>query len=371
MQATFAEAKGKAPCILLIDEFDSFGNREKFSDTHRDYSVQVVNGLLESLDGVDGREGVVVVGTTNNAAMIDPAITRAGRFDLIVRIALPDLESLKAIFRQFLGPDLTHDDLSAAAVAARGGSGADCEAWVRRARDEARRSGAPLTLNGLIAAIRNGRGELPAEVRRRVAAHEAGHATVAVALGLGEPIALSVHDAGGFTETDLQPKALTAGDVIAGIAQLLAGREAERLIFGEVTAGSGGDGKSDLAKATCLAVAMEASFGLGSLGPLWLGPPDKLLGSLPHTQLGPKVRAVLHHAGAEARRALAENLAALERLAKALVEASYLDAAQIRVALGPIRTIKVRAVPGMSAKSSNANNSDAKRGEEDDASRKP
>ncbi len=342
MRGSFAEARRKAPCILFVDELDSFGDRASFDHPHKDYSTQVVNGFLECLDGVGGREGIVVIGATNYDTSIDPAITRAGRLDRTVRIPLPDVIALAQILRFHLKDDLVGASISAAAVAARGGSGADCEAWVRRARGEARRAGLELTLDGLIAAIRDGRTSLPDDIRKRISIHEAGHAVATAALGLGEPRLLTVHDGGGTTQVKFELRAMTARDVIAAIAQLLAGREAELLQCGDVTAGAGGDEKSDLARATTLAAAFEGAFGLGSFGPIWLGAPDELVGPIRLTTFGSQIGKILHHAGAEARRALIENRAALANLANALYETSYLDAAQIRDALGPVRKIDIR-----------------------------
>lgn len=345
MQATFAEAIRKAPSLLLVDELDAFGSRDNFhAHPHRDYAIQVVNGLLECLDGVDGREGVVVIGTTNHVARIDPAIIRAGRFDRVVRISLPDVDALAKILRHFLGSDLGGVDLRPAAIAARGGSGADCEAWVKRAREIARRSGAPMTPSSLIAVIRDGRSELPPLVRRRVAVHEAGHATAAVAFDLGEPKTLNVHATGGVAEVAFEPTALTADDLLREIAHLLAGREAERLVLGNVSAGAGGDASSDLGRATLLAAGLVGSFGLGSLGALWLGAPRDLMASLPLTSLNREVRLILRHAGEEARRALIANRSSLERLAQALFDVSFLDADQIQDALGAVLKIAVRPV---------------------------
>src|SRR3546814_19376997 len=66
MRRTFDEARQKAPCILFVDEIDSFGDRNSFSHDNRDYSIQVVNAFLELLDGIQSREGVDDVGATNN-----------------------------------------------------------------------------------------------------------------------------------------------------------------------------------------------------------------------------------------------------------------------------------------------------------------
>ncbi|PNB45930.1 AAA family ATPase, partial [Pseudomonas sp. FW305-130] len=77
----FREARKMAPCVALVDELDSFGDRRKLADYNRSYGVQVINGFLECLDGDGGRAGVLMIGATNDATQIDPAILRAGRFD--------------------------------------------------------------------------------------------------------------------------------------------------------------------------------------------------------------------------------------------------------------------------------------------------
>ena len=113
----FFDAAGKAaPCVALIDEVDSFGDRRQFADQHRQYSTQIVNGFLECLDGIGRRDGVVLVGTTNAAHRIDPAILRSGRFDRVVRIELPSTSDLAAILRHHLGSDLGASDLRHVAV---------------------------------------------------------------------------------------------------------------------------------------------------------------------------------------------------------------------------------------------------------------
>jgi ATP-dependent Zn protease len=138
---------------------------------------------------------------------------------------------------------------------------------------------------------------------------------------------------------------MTQSDIMAMIAQLLASREAELLLCGDASAGAGGAEHSDLNKATKLALALEGSLGLGSLGPLWLGEPDDLTHPSHRAWFGSRVGEILRHSAAEARRALIENRAGLERLAKALFDASYLDAAQIREALGAVKTIKLQPPP--------------------------
>ncbi|WSG75919.1 ATP-binding protein [Rhizobium beringeri] len=81
MRKSFQEAAAKKPCILFLDELDSIGDRATFKGDNAQYSSQVVNGLLELVDGFDRLEGVVVVGATNFPEKIDPALRRAGRLD--------------------------------------------------------------------------------------------------------------------------------------------------------------------------------------------------------------------------------------------------------------------------------------------------
>ncbi len=176
MRATFAEARAAAPAILFVDEIDAFGDRSGFTHENRDYSIQVVNGLLEELDGVEGREGVVVVGACNDPGRLDPAIVRSGRLDRTIPVPLPDREALTGILRHHLGTDLPDAELSTATLLARGATGADCERWVRGARRRARHGGRGMTIDDLTDEIRGMRRERAPEETYRYAVHEAGHA---------------------------------------------------------------------------------------------------------------------------------------------------------------------------------------------------
>ena len=133
----------------------------------------------------------------------------------------------------------------------------------------------------------------------------------------------------------------------APVAQKLGGREAERIMCGDVSAGAGGSAESDLAVATNLAASYHGSWGLGDLGALWMGAPDELTGPVRPSMLTTPIRRTLDHATTEARRALAANRAALERLAEALQRSHYLDASQVREAAGAVVTLKHRLLPGL------------------------
>lgn len=289
MRSSFEHARTKAPCILFIDELDSVGDRRNFPERHRDYSTQVVNGLLQQLDGAVGREGVVVIGATNNPGAIDPAVLRPGRLERIVSIGLPDVADLIAMLRVHLADvpvadgdptgkthptaaDLGDDALRPVALALRGRTGADVASVVRRARGVARRADRALGVDDLLAIAREGRGpDLPPAVAHRISIHEAGHAVVAMALGVGDIHSLSLDVDGGLVHVRPQVTEQTREDVEAEIAFTLGGRAAEIELLGTPSAGAGGSANSDLASATLSATQLHNCYGLGQTL-TWRGP---------------------------------------------------------------------------------------------------
>ena len=329
----FAEARQNSPSILFIDEIDTIPARGsgKWND---DWWTSITNTLLECLDGFERREGVVVIAACNDPARLDPALVRAGRLDRHIAIPLPDMPALMGIFRSHLGADLEGADLRAVALAARGHTGADVERWVRQARRVARTAARALDLADLLDAVRGGEPELPADVRRRVAHHEAGHAIALLALGIAEPKALSIGAGGGLAESDLgEIQAQTRPHLEQYLVALLAGRAAEQLVFGEATAGAGGSEDSDLARATQLATRLETAYGLGSLGlvciPGETGDRDLLL----FGDLRSVVGRTIDRAYTAALDLLGQNRRALDALAAALFAAGYLDRAEIAAVL--------------------------------------
>jgi cell division protease FtsH len=146
MRASFAEATKKAPSILFIDEFDSMGSREIASDgDNHDYKRQAINGLLECLDPVEGREGVVVIGATNDPKAIDPALLRPGRLEITIQIPLPDDIARLGILKQHLAGHEIAGDLAEFVASSRGWSGADIMKVARDVRRLARVRDVPLT----------------------------------------------------------------------------------------------------------------------------------------------------------------------------------------------------------------------------------
>ena len=161
MKKAFETARAHPASILFVDEIDSFPDRATATHRYASYETQVVNALLSEIDGASVHQGTVFVGACNLPEKLDPALVRSGRLDRHVRIGLPDRPALALILREHLGAELMDDDLSGAALAATGASGADCERLVRGARRRARTADRAMVLSDLMVEIGGGRRPLP------------------------------------------------------------------------------------------------------------------------------------------------------------------------------------------------------------------
>ncbi|MGU3404921.1 AAA family ATPase [Methylobacterium brachiatum] len=327
IRRVFAQARTQAPCILFIDELDGISDRAQIRGDHVQYWTQIVNLFLELLAGVEERPGVIVVAATNHPDRIDPAVKRAGRLDREIAIERPDTTSLAKIFRHHLGGnDLVGDSLMPLALAARGKTGADVEAFVRRARGSARRAERRIGLDDVLAEIRQGRLAMPPETRWRTAIHEAGHAIVGQVLGYGAIVDLSLHDGGGEAHFEMDGSA-TLPQLEAVLAMLLAGGVAEEIELGAACIGSGSGPGSDLAQATTIALDIELRFGLGKLGPIYVEPLDNHLVLV--NGLLEAVTDRLRRARDRSRAVLEARLTELRAIASELAEAGYLSVVDI------------------------------------------
>jgi transitional endoplasmic reticulum ATPase len=134
VREVFRRAKQAAPCIVFFDEIDALAPR-RGGEIDGHVGDRVIAQLLTEMDGVEGREGVIVVAATNRPELIDTALLRPGRFDLVVELAYPNEVERRAIFSihtkgRPLAPDITMEEL---ASLTEGRSGADIEAICRRA----------------------------------------------------------------------------------------------------------------------------------------------------------------------------------------------------------------------------------------------
>lgn len=269
MRASFSEARSKGLALLFIDELDAIGNRVASGSHNADYMRQVINALLELLDGFERRSGVVVVGATNHPECIDPAILRPGRLDKHFVIPLPDGITRRQIFRFHAGLPVPEDQEDGFDRWTAGMSGADLLQLVRDGRRAARRNGEPFAYHH-VGSIAPQLVDLPAEQMRRAAYHEAGHAIVGLELGLelkgisinDKVLPIGVANLGGAAFGMPMFPTKTRTYFLDQICMYLAGLGAETIIFGEFTEG-GGDPRSDLAHATALATRIEGCYGMG------------------------------------------------------------------------------------------------------------
>lgn len=331
MRRTFKEARDCAPSILFIDEIDSFPNRATITHHYADWEIQVVNALLTEVDGVEGREGVILIAACNHPEKLDPALVRSGRLDKHIRVRLPDRAGLSNILREHLGNDLAGEDLGGVALAASGSSGADCERLVRGARRRARDAGRTMVLSDLLCEIDGGDDRSEAELWL-TAVHESGHAVAGCELQPGMVRAVMLHasgDAGGGTMLAMSGTYLSSADVHRRLMFLLCGRAAEEVVIGEPSSGAGGSPGCDLAIATGIATSAAAAMGLDdTIGLVWSGVPDpsnlrQMLVDDP--ALTSRVRAILDTAYVDALALIRRRRAAVVALARALLARRVLD----------------------------------------------
>jgi cell division protease FtsH len=274
MHRSFASAKENTPCLLFIDEFDSIGDRSTFPARHQHYSTQVVNGLLACLDGIEGREGVIVVGACNFPERVDDGLRRGGRLETQIHIPLPNAGARADILGFYLPTLADEPELKQIAARLPEKTGSALEMLSRDARRIARRERRPVTIDDLQSKIE----PLPvlSEMQQfRVAVHEAGHALVAHMLSLGKVARVEIFDnvhtfateADAFGMTVIEYPVLpfdTKRRQTELIAMHLAGAAAEEIVFKDRSTMSSGREGSDFAKATSIAVNMVTKYGFGS-----------------------------------------------------------------------------------------------------------
>ena len=98
VREAFKKAKQASPCILFFDEIDALApvRGGGVSDAH--VSERVISQFLTELDGIEELKGVITLAATNRLDLIDPALLRAGRFDLLLELPIPDEKTRFKIF---------------------------------------------------------------------------------------------------------------------------------------------------------------------------------------------------------------------------------------------------------------------------------
>jgi len=272
----FEQARKTKPCIIFIDELDSLGRaRTSGAMGGHDEKEQTLNQLLAELDGFDPREGIVLLGATNRPEILDPALTRAGRFDRQIALDRPDKSARMSILRVHIKKIKAAANVALEQIAAitPGFSGADLANLVNEAALVAtRRGGEEVVMDDftraverLVAGIEKRSRILSPKDRRVVAYHEMGHALVASALPGADPVhkvSIIPRGIGALGYTMQRPTddrfLIERGDLVNRMAVLMGGRAAEELIFNEISTGAA----DDLDRATDIARQMVTRFGM-------------------------------------------------------------------------------------------------------------
>ncbi|HUM61467.1 MAG TPA: ATP-dependent zinc metalloprotease FtsH, partial [Clostridia bacterium] len=273
----FKQAEEKAPCIVFIDEIDTIGKRRESTAGlgGNDEREQTLNQLLSEMDGFDGSKGVIILAATNRPEILDPALTRPGRFDRRIPVELPDLAGRIAILKVHAKKVklASNVDLARAARAAVGASGADLANLINEAALRAVRHGRKTvsqedleeSIDVIVAGYEKKDRVMSDKEKKIVAYHEVGHAIVAALQTNAAPvhkITIIPRTSGalGFTmQVEEEDRYLMSKEDIENkIATLTGGRAAEELVFSSITTGA----SNDIEKATQLARAMVTRFGM-------------------------------------------------------------------------------------------------------------
>jgi cell division protease FtsH len=351
----FAQAKAQAPCIVFIDEIDAIGRQRGVQmGMVNDEREQTLNQLLVELDGFDANSGVIVLAATNRPEVLDRALLRPGRFDRQVLVDAPDRDGREAILRLHVTnkPLACGVDLARVARATPGFSGADLanvanEAALIAARErssEIAQRHLEEAVEKVLAGPERRSRRLTEADRRRVAFHEVGHALVAARCEGADPVhKISIVPRGrgalGYTMQlpDEDRFLLSRAALGSRIRTLLGGRAAEELVLGDVSTGA----QDDLARATALARQMVTVYGMGESVGLascaqpangaFVAAPGGFVRDCSEAtarEIDLEVKALLEREYAEARRILAAERDALERIAAELLRHESLDGAR-------------------------------------------
>jgi cell division protease FtsH len=278
------KASENAPCIVFIDEIDAVG-RERGAGVGggNDEREQTLNQLLTEMDGFKENKGVIVVGATNRADILDSALLRPGRFDRQVTVNLPDRLGRIGILKVHARNKPIGEDVSLVQIANRtpGFSGADLANLLNEAAILATRyKKSSISKNEVNEAADRIIGGIEGtsmednKNKRLVAYREVGRAITGSVLkshGLNEKITITPRGSSKgltwFTPEEDQTL-LSRSALLARIISSLGGRAAEQVVFGntEITTGTG----NDLQQVTNLARQMVTRFGMSNIGPIAL-----------------------------------------------------------------------------------------------------
>ncbi|MGE5072055.1 MAG: ATP-dependent zinc metalloprotease FtsH, partial [Anaerolineae bacterium] len=347
VRSLFKKARSKAPCIIFIDEIDAAGRKRHgaASSGGEMEQDQTLNQLLVEMDGFAGSEGVVVLAATNRMDVLDPALTRSGRFDRHVNVPRPDIKARLEILKVHikdrpLAPDVNLMDV---AKSTPGLVGADLANIVNEAAIQAVRAHHDcLTVQdfqeavekALTGGIQQKSRVMGEEERRTIAYHEAGHAVVMHSLEHCDPVykvtIIPRGRMGGFTMAlpEQDSMLMSRNQILARITGLMGGRVAEEVFCHDITSGA----SNDLQVATELAEEMVMRLGMSATGLRVFGRPEGYE-ALAAPRSGQKtfeardqaIDEILDECYADAKRIVTEQRAAMERVTTALLDQETLS----------------------------------------------
>ena len=272
----FRQAKESAPCIIFLDEIDAVGRRRGagFNGGGHDEREQTLNAILVEMDGFGTNDQVIVIAATNRMDVLDPALTRPGRFDRQVQVPLPDIRGRYEIIKLYAdkvkcGPDV---DLQRLARGTPMFSGADLAALVNEAAIAATLSNKDhveqADMEEARDRVRWGRARKSRAIDERekemTAYHEAGHALVQILHPDADPlhkvsiIPRGPMGGGTFSLPEKDRYMYTRRWCEAFLQVSVAGRIAEKMFCGDIDSGAA----ADISQATGVARKMIMEWGM-------------------------------------------------------------------------------------------------------------
>lgn len=342
----FEVAKKNQPCIIFIDEIDAVGrHRGAGLGGGNDEREQTLNQILVQMDGFENNEGVIVMAATNRADILDPALTRPGRFDRQVFVNLPDVKGREQILKVHarnkpLAPDV---NLKAVARLSAGFSGADLANLLNEAAILAARANKHFIGNAelyeafdKVAMGPAKKSKVVTEPEKRLTAfHEAGHCILAKLCPNCDPVhevtIIPRGNAGGFTmmRPDSDRGYYSKNFMLDDICMSLGGRVAEELVIKDISSGASGDIKqaTKFARLMVTELGMSEKLGLISYSddsqPMFIGRDMATHNSYSEdtaTMIDDEVREIISTQHERARKLLSENRTILENMARVLIE---------------------------------------------------
>lgn len=277
------EARKNAPAIIFIDELDAIGRtRGSGIGGGHDEREQTLNQLLVEMDGMKDNNGILFFAATNRTDVLDPALTRPGRFDRTITVGLPDVKEREEILNLHAKGKRVSPNVNLAQVAKRtpGYSGAQLEnvineaglLAVRRDSEIIERDDIDEAIDRVMAGPAKKNIVITKSELTMVAYHEAGHAVVGIKMpGANKVQKITIiprGQAGGYNlmTPEEEKYNLTKKELIAMITSFMGGRAAEEIIYGKENVSTGAS--DDLHKATKIARKMVTEWGMSDLGPI-------------------------------------------------------------------------------------------------------